>query len=697
MLNQVVLTNLFFFSWLITLYTMSVSFKVVLAAIFPEVFQYDDEYDELFGNTKLNILNYPYPIRKLFYDYYDVNMDKNKMLTKNDIDNFMNNDKELLYVKNPVNNVVWYNSKTKQVEYIRYNHFIEQDYKYKHVQQNVRNHMTLKYIVFYDEYNDFNINNYIANNMYPKNERYDKVLMSRIISYDNIFKYYNEINKQDLAIKVIIERFLTDENKLINFTSKLTDNELKLAYYESFISKLNKFTTFDYNKWKYLYEFDKTLYPLVIKHYKQYVKMIDTNNTAIYQMVKHGMLIADNYKYNVQSNWFRVAFVFVYKLKDTSLLTITESMLNQYISCCESDNVPLQVDIINKFDVKYTANAIVNKLSNIDQSIYKLKALPFIINKYNIFKYVNDIKEHIEYIDEHKQQFDNYPMLIFCCLIEVMRRYENTIKININDNTQREHITKDDIKDYIEKYKEVIDYYVFMYENHTIGYYWVKYVHDEPFYTIYPSPLIDNLAVVWKQHYSVPPPKEMVDIKFYNYMMKYNGVRRPQNITAFYSYFSNSNENKFIFINNDNVLENEARLRYIIPVNYQQVKTFLTEELETNDICLFTKISDKDWQKIAGGNDRIDCVVFSDWADVFRHRTTPSKLIKYFKEAIELKFNVVLKDEIDSDEVITPPINKEVVRVNEFKEIPISDNKHNSSDSDEDDEEEEEEEDCDLD
>ena len=648
---------------------MSVSFKVVLAAIFPEVFQYDDEYDELFGNTKLDLLKYPYPIRKLFYDYYDVSMDKNKMLTKNDIDDFMNNDKELLYVKNPVNNVVWYNTKTKQIEYVRYNHFIEQDYKYKHAKQNVRNHMTLKYIVFYDEYNDFNINNYIANNMYPKHECYNKELMSRIISYDNIFKYYNEINKQDLTINIIIERFLTDENKLINFASKLTDNELKLAYYKSFISNLNKFTTFDYNKWKTLYEFDKTLYPLVINHYKQYVKMIDANNTAIYQMVKHAMLIAKKYKYNVQPNWFRIAFVFIYKLKDTTLLTISEDILNQYISCCENDNLPLQVDIINMFDIKYTAYSIVSKLSNLDQSMYKLKALPFVINNYNIFKYVNDIKEHIKYIDEHKQQFDNYPMLIFCCLIEVMRRYENTIKININDNTQREHITKNDIKDYIEKYKEVIDYYVFMYENHTIGYYWVKYVHDEPFYAIYPSPLIDNLATVWKQHYSIPPPKEMTDIKFYNYMMKYNGVRRPQNITAFYSYFSNSNENKFIFINNDNVLENEARLRYIIPVNYQQVKTFLTEELETNDICLFTKISDKDWQKIAGGNDRIDCVVFSDWADVFRHRTTPSKLIKYFKEAIELKFNVVLKDEIDSDEALTPPVNKEVVRVNEFKEV----------------------------
>ena len=647
---------------------MSVSFKVVLAAIFPEVFQYDDEYDELFASSKLNLLNYPYPIRKLLYDYNEVNMDKNRMLTKEDIDTFMNNDKELLYVKNPADVVVWYNEKTEQVEYIRYNHLIEQDYKYKHAKQNNRNHMTLNHIVFYDEFNNFNINNYIANNMYPKKERYDKLLMSHIIDYDNILIYYNDIGKQNLIIEVIINRFLTDEDKLISFVSKLNNDTLKVDYYETFINSRDKFTIFAYDKWKTLPKFDNELYPLIINHYKQHVKELNTDNNDVYTMVKHALLIAEKYDYRNSLKWFKVAFTFIYKLNDISLLVINENTLNVYISTCESNNLPLQVDIINMFDVKYTASKIVGRLSLLDKLIYELKALPTIINDYNIFKYVNDIKEHIKYIDEHKRLFNNYPMLIFGCLIEVMHRYENTIKVDVNDNIQREHITKDNIKDYIEKYKGVIDYYVFLYDNHTIGYYWVKYVHEEPFYDIYPSPLIDDLATVWKQHYSIPPPKEMTDLKYYSYMLKYNGVKRPQNITAFYSYFSNSNENKFIFINNDNVLENEAKLRYIIPVNYQQVKTFLTEELETNDICLFTKITDKDWQKIAGGNDRIDCVVFSDWADIFRRRTTPAKLIKYFKEAIELKFNVKLKDELDNTEEITPTVNKEVIQVSKLKE-----------------------------
>ena len=114
--------------------------------------------------------------------------------------------------------------------------------------------------------------------------------------------------------------------------------------------------------------------------------MIDANNNNVYQMVKHAMLIAKKYKYNIQPNWFKVAFVFIYKLKDVSLLTISEDTLDKYISCCEKDNLPLQVDIINMFDIKYTAYSIVSKLSNLDQSMYKLKVLPTIINNYNIFK-----------------------------------------------------------------------------------------------------------------------------------------------------------------------------------------------------------------------------------------------------------------------------------------------------------------------
>lgn len=642
---------------------MSVSFKVVLAAIFPNIYQYDNEYDELFANTKLNILEYPYPIRKLFYDYYNIDMDKNKMITTQDINNFMNNDKELLYVKNPINPVVWYDDKLNKIEHVKYNHFVEQDYKYLYNKQNVRNHMTLKYIVFYETFNDYNINNYIHNNLYPMTEKYDKQILSRVISYDCIIKYYNDINKFDLNINIIIERFLTNENELIEFANKLKSDKLRIEYYKSFILyNHKKYISFTYNKWKVLDGYDNIIYPLMINYYnsfldKIYIDITNGGYNNIYNFVKHGLTINGNTEYNKSVEWFNIAFIFIYFLNVNDLLTIENEIFDMYIKCCDNmkytnEKLKYQIDIINKFDNKYICDKIYYRLENLDDSFYKLSSMVTIINNYNIFKYIDDMNEYIKFVEEHKQQFDNFPRVIFIFLIEMLRRYEYFIKIDIDGkqtNNNYNIIKLEDIKQYIYKFKSIINYYSYTFNNHTLGYYWVKYIHSDPIYEIYPSPLIDNLASVWRTISSIQPPKEMTDIKYYNYMIKNNGIKRPQNITAFYSYFSNTNENKFIFINNDNILENEARLRYIIPIDYQRVKTFLTEELETNDICLFTNLTDKDWQKVAGGNDRIDCVVFSDWANVFRHRTTPIKLIKYFKESIELKFDIELKDETPNE------------------------------------------------
>lgn len=649
---------------------MSVSFKVVLASIFPDVYQYDDEYDELFANTKLNVLNYPYPIRKLFYDYYDVNMDKNKMVTTQDINDYMNNDKELLYVKNPTVTAVWYNKELSKIEYIKYNHFIEQDYKYINSKQNVRNHMTLKHIIYYEQFNNYNINYYIQNNIFPLCEKYDKTVLSRVIDYDCVIKYYNNINRYNLDISVIIKRFLTDEDKLMEFINLLTCDSLRLEYYQTYIKDNNdKYIQYTFNKWKNSIDndkfvnYDKDIYPLLLKYYNSHLNniyddVINGNYNDVYGFVKYGLNIKDDDKNNLYNNWFNIAFIFIYFMKVYDLLYTDEKTFDLYLNCCNSkkytnEKLKFQTSIINKFDNEYVIDKIYYQLDNLNEPFYNLKAFPFIINKYDIFKFVDNMEEYIVYVEDHKQQIENYPRVVFMFLIHLMMLYEYQNKVNSNNeqsNKIKNNINKDYIKQYIYNYKSLIDYYSHKFNNeHSLAYYWVNYIHEEPFYEIYSSPQVDNIAKLWKSLFSTQPPKEMTDIKYYNYMMKNNGTKRPQNITAFYSYFSNTNENKFIFINNDNILEHEAKLRYIIPIDYQQVKTFLTEELETNDICLFTKLSDKDWQKIAGGNDRIDCVVFSDWADIFRHRTTPTKLIKYFKESIELKFDITLKDENNNE------------------------------------------------
>ena len=92
----------------------------------------------------------------------------------------------------------------------------------------------------------------------------------------------------------------------------------------------------------------------------------------------------------------------------------------------------------------------------------------------------------------------------------------------------------------------------------------------------------------WRNYVNNDVPAEISKYSYYDYMIRNNGSRRPKNITALYTYLSNTAENKIIFINNDNTLDKPARLRYIIPINYDKVKDFLAEELITNDISLLT-------------------------------------------------------------------------------------------------------------
>ena len=146
----------------------------------------------------------------------------------------------------------------------------------------------------------------------------------------------------------------------------------------------------------------------------------------------------------------------------------------------------------------------------------------------------------------------------------------------------------------------------------------------------------------WRKYVNNDVPAEISKYSYYDYMIRNNGSRRPKNITALYTYLSNTTENKIIFINNNNTLDKPARLRHIIPINYDKVKDFLAEELITNDISLLTQVSNKDWEKIAGGNDRIDTIAFSDCKDIYRNRTPLKKLLEFFKTAIEMEFNTTI-------------------------------------------------------
>jgi hypothetical protein len=132
---------------------------------------------------------------------------------------------------------------------------------------------------------------------------------------------------------------------------------------------------------------------------------------------------------------------------------------------------------------------------------------------------------------------------------------------------------------------------------------------------------------------------EMLSMKYYDYMVKSNGVKRNPNQTIMYSYFSNSNENKLIFCKSDVELLDPAIPRYYIPVEFKKLKQYLHEDLLTTDICMFTQLTKNDWEKVAGGKEDIDIVAFNDMKNVYRERMPLKEVIKYLIDNIEIEFD----------------------------------------------------------
>ena len=176
----------------------------------------------------------------------------------------------------------------------------------------------------------------------------------------------------------------------------------------------------------------------------------------------------------------------------------------------------------------------------------------------------------------------------------------------------------------------------------TLGFTWIKTYHEEPPFEIYASPNVningDTNASLWKKYvneYTVP--KEMMDIKRYEYMIKAHEMKGDPNSTIMYTFFSNSYSNRIIFCKGDVVLDYPAVKRYVIPISYDKIKPFLCEELEINNICMFASLDKDDWSKIAGGNSDFDVVCFSD-SRRFQEGPPLKRVIEYIIMHIELTF-----------------------------------------------------------
>ena len=201
-------------------------------------------------------------------------------------------------------------------------------------------------------------------------------------------------------------------------------------------------------------------------------------------------------------------------------------------------------------------------------------------------------------------------------------------------------INKDNWLEYWNKYNKSIN----------IGnccYLWIKTYHDEPPLEIYISPNSTcgeynrNTCQTWADCVNrCTIPKEMTSMNYWQYMIESKGKKRNPNQSTMYSFFSNTDENKIIFCRSDVELQEPAKARYNIPVLFSELKPFLHEEIITNDICSFTHLTKDDWNKVAGGNDRIDVVVFSEMKNIYKERTPLKQVLSYLVENIEINFSV---------------------------------------------------------
>lgn len=193
-------------------------------------------------------------------------------------------------------------------------------------------------------------------------------------------------------------------------------------------------------------------------------------------------------------------------------------------------------------------------------------------------------------------------------------------------------------------FKELYDKYHPKSERTTLGFNWIKTYKEEPPFEIYESPNHnvdgETNSIIWRRFVNADTvPKEMVSLNYYNYMVRTGGSKKDPNFTILYTFFSNSLENKLIFCKSDIEFTEPAVERYLIPIEYDKVKPFLHEELETNNICMFCKVSQDDWNKIAGGNCSADIVCFSDCKNIYRERTPLKGVIDYIINMIQMKFD----------------------------------------------------------
>ncbi len=655
---------------------MSFTAEYILSHVFAEYFTYDSKYNELTVSQsfcKKVIMSHPLSIRELFYDVYPTVINKHKQLATvfdmNDYDRTMTRDSELKYINSGVIDLSNIHDRV-------FNKLLDTDYHFIQLtEKNDISHYKIQHLVKYNtpEIKDWNVNHYLETGLKQVEDINHLPFVEKILSTEVIKKNFNILNNKN-----IVDRYFDDfENtfagvdidaKLVNtYIDKLIISgvEKKISRY-IYISPMKVMSYYVLIKYKpstdvilsmYFSEFDMDDPKIDYRQlFNNYITIITMHKLPLYSAI-FDRYITDKIDERVLENivrYYLVSGLVIYPGWITKILEITEHRKLYSIQLimleCEVAN---NKDSVNTEVVKHNVERYTERYINMmnthgriipDEHIELLKFPCSILTNY-IKREDKTLSEtmlaRLSLMEKIYYSIDvDFPVDMFISDlngIDILRYLARVIKIR--HNTIRVHLKLLEAKN--KCFDNTLSYDS---DNLTLCMLYLKTVHREPPLEIYHAPSVNvcgnNNERIWTKYVNNDVPREMKDNRYYDYMCFNHGARRPPNVTSVYIYFSNSIENKIIFMDDAYELSEPAIKTYLINVPYRKIKEFLTRELMTNNICMFTEVKDKDWMKISGGNEKLDIVAFSDYKDIYRNRTPLNKLLVYIKQALEVSFDI---------------------------------------------------------
>lgn len=412
--------------------------------------------------------------------------------------------------------------------------------------------------------------------------------VDQLLYFKSLYAHQKVHNKSEINNSIINKVRSVDYYKAVN-VGLINDKEFNAKYYDS----------------KYNHD-DFVEYILTNKHY------ITTDVKSIYTepRLKDNILYKSLIKYDCKE--FLSYFINNIELHRDESIPLLREIVEKYVNDINTDDFitlykryeNIDSNIINNFDMNIVLN---------DKWVERLKAV-----KYQYF-FDNKTKDNHLFFDQIKDEHITYP--------------DNYIQAWIKSSSK---ISYEDIAAKLEASPHTYDKYACD---------WCKYRKCDPPFDMWPATPNRELQKAYRNYVSEELPKEYTDKRFYEYIMK-NRHKRPEHCTSVYTLLSNNVENKIIFIDDTQILDDRyAVLRGVFDIDYSQIREYLCEELDTNNISMLTVLSDYDFAKVCGDNKTIDCFVFSDIKNIYKERTPLKKVLDFFINAISIKFDIEMRKE----------------------------------------------------